>query len=346
MQRTYKIAVLPGDGIGPEVIDVAVKVLDAVQKAIEGLKLTFIYGEAGYNCIEKYGTNLPKKTIDILKESHACLKGPMTTPEDPNAPPSAAVTIRKLFNLYANVRPCKSLPGVWSLKPNIDLVIVRENTEGLYSGKEFEVSHGKGVALRIITSEASEKVAKIAFKLAEKRKKHVTCVHKRNILRITDGIFRDAVFRVAKEFPSVYVDEVHIDAMAMRLVKEPEKFDVIVTTNMFGDILSDEVAQITGGIGLAAGANIGDNYGMFEPVHGSAPKHAGKNRVNPIATVFSAKMMMEYLGEKEAAKLIEKAVLEVLSEGKVRTYDLGGSSTTSEVGDAIIEKILCKREGN
>jgi isocitrate/isopropylmalate dehydrogenase len=167
-------------------------------------------------------------------------------------------------------------------------------------------------------------------------------VHKRNILRVTDGVFRDAVFRVAGEFPSVHVDEDHVDAMAMRLIKEPEKFDVIVTTNLFGDILSDEAAQVTGGIGLSAGANIGDNYGMFEPVHGSAPKHAGKNRANPIATVLSAKMMMEYLGENEAAKLIEDAVMEVLSEGKIRTYDLGGNSTTQDVGNALIEKILQK----
>ncbi len=340
LRRTYKIAVLPGDGIGPEVIDVAVKVLDAVQKVVEGLKLTFVYGEAGYNCIEKYGTNVPQKTLDMLRETHACLKGPMTTPETPDAPSSAAVTIRKLFNLYANVRPCKSLPGVWSLKPNIDLVIVRENTEGLYSGKEYEVSSGKGVALRVVTREASERIAKFAFKLAEKRRCHLTCVHKRNILRITDGIFREAVFRVAKDFPSVRVDEVHIDAMAMRLVKEPERFDVIVTTNLFGDVLSDEAAQITGGIGLAAGANMGESYGMFEPVHGSAPKHAGKNRVNPIATVLAGKMLLEYIGEYEGAKRIELAVEKVLSEGKVRTYDLGGNSTTQDVGNAIIEKIL------
>ncbi|MEM2912742.1 MAG: isocitrate/isopropylmalate dehydrogenase family protein [Candidatus Bathyarchaeia archaeon] len=343
MDRAYRIAVLPGDGIGPEVVDVAVKVLDAVQMVIKGLNLSFVYGEAGYNSIEKHGTNLPQKTINLLRETHACLKGPMTTPEEPDAPPSVAVTIRKIFNLYANIRPCKSLPNVWAIKPNIDLVIVRENTEGLYSGKEFEVSSGKGIALRIITSEASERIARFALKLAEKRRKHVTCVHKRNILRVTDGIFREAVFRAAREFPLVHVDEDHVDAMAMRLIKEPEKFDVIVTTNLFGDILSDEAAQITGGIGLAAGANIGDNYGMFEPVHGSAPKHAGENRANPIATVLSAKMMMEYLGENEAAKLIEEAVMEVLSEGKARTYDLGGNSTTQDVGNALIEKILQKK---
>jgi len=340
MRRTYRIAVLPGDGIGPEVIDVTVDVLRAVQKSVNSLNLEFIYGEAGYNCIEKYGTNLPQKTIDILKRAHACLKGPMTTPEEPGAPPSVAVTIRKIFNLYANVRPCKSLPGVWSLKPDINLIIVRENTECLYFGKEYEVAPGRGVALRVITREASERVARVAFRLAERRKHHLTCVHKRNILRITDGIFRDAVFAVSREFPSVYVDEDHVDAMAMRLIKEPEHFDVIVTTNLYGDILSDEAAQITGGIGLAPGANIGDDYGMFEPVHGSAPKHAGKNKANPIATILAAKIMLDWLGEYEAAKRIEDAVEKVLSEGKIKTYDLGGKATTRDMGDAIIEKIL------
>ncbi|MEM2728084.1 MAG: isocitrate/isopropylmalate dehydrogenase family protein [Candidatus Bathyarchaeia archaeon] len=340
MQRNYRIAVLPGDGIGPEVINVAVNVLRAVQRVVSGLNLEFIYGEAGYNCIEKYGTNLPQETIEILKGTHACLKGPMTTPEEPGAPPSVAVMIRKMFNLYANVRPCRSLPGVWSLKPNIDLVIVRENTECLYFGKEYEVAPGRGVALRVITREASERVARLAFRLAKRRRRYLTCVHKRNILRITDGIFRDAVFAVSKEFPSVYVDEDHVDAMAMRLIKEPERFDVIVTTNLYGDILSDEAAQVTGGIGLAPGANIGDNYGMFEPVHGSAPKHAGKNKANPIATVLAAKMMLDLFGEYDAAKRVERAVERVLSEGKVKTYDLGGDATTGDMGNAIIEKIL------
>ncbi|MEM2321007.1 MAG: isocitrate/isopropylmalate dehydrogenase family protein [Candidatus Bathyarchaeia archaeon] len=339
----YRIAVLPGDGIGPEVIEVAVDVLRALQKVVKGLSLEFIYGEAGYNCMEKYGTNLPQKTIGILKETNACLKGPMTTPEKPGAPPSVAVTIRKMFNLYANIRPCRSLPGIWSLKPNIDLVIVRENTECLYFGREYEVAPGRGIALRVITREASERVARVAFKLAERRRNYLTCVHKRNILRITDGIFRDAVFAVSKEFPSVHVDEDRVDAMAMRLIKEPERFDVIVTTNLYGDILSDEAAQVTGGLGLAAGANIGDNYGMFEPVHGSAPKHAGKNRANPIATILAAKMMLDWLREYEAAKRIERAIEKVLSEKKVRTYDLGGDATTKDMGNAIIENILEER---
>lgn len=340
MARKYKIAVLPGDGVGPEVTEATVKVLKAVDSLIGDLKLKFVYGDAGLNCMSKYGTNLPAETLRMLKETDACLKGPMTTPEEADSPPSVAVTIRKTFDLYANIRPCKTLPGVSSLKPNIDLVVLRENTEGLYVGKEFEVAPGEGVAIRIITRRASERIARLAFKMASNRRKHVTVVHKRNILRVTDGIFRQAVYDVAKEFPSVSVDEVRVDAMAMRLIKEPERFDVIVTSNMFGDIISDEAAQTVGGLGLAAGANVGDDYGMFEPVHGSVPKYAGKNKVNPIAMILAAKMMMDYLGEKRAAGMIEDAVIEVLKEGRVRTYDLGGRSTTQEVGEAIAEKIL------
>jgi len=338
--KNFKIAVLPGDGIGPEVTEAALKVLNAVQKVSKNVKFDFIQGEAGSNCISKYGTNVPQKTLDMLKQTGACLKGPMTTPEEAGAPPSAAVTIRKTFNLYANVRPCKSLPSVPSVKPNIDLVVLRENTEGLYSGHEFLLSPDKGVALRVVTQQASERIANLAFELALKRKKHVTCVHKRNILRVTDGIFVDSVMKVAKEFPSVTVDEVHVDAMAMRLIKEPEKFDVIVTTNLFGDILSDEAAQLVGGLGFAAGANIGDSYGMFEPVHGSAPKYGGKNVVNPIATILAAKMMLDYLNLPKEADLVEKAVTAVLKEGKVRTYDMGGTSTTQDMTDAIVTKIL------
>jgi isopropylmalate/isohomocitrate dehydrogenase-like protein len=338
VSKTYNIAVLKGDGIGPEVTDATIKVLEAVQ-GTSNLKLKFLYGEAGYHCIAEHGTNLPEETIALLKQTDACLKGPMTTPEEPGAPVSAAVKIRKMFTLYANVRPCRSFPNVEALKPNIDLVVVRENTEGMYSGVEYEVSPGVAVAMRIITQEASALVAEYAFKLAEKRRKHLTYVHKANILRITDGIFNDAVKAAAKNHPDVTVDDVHIDAMAMHLIKKPETYDVIVTTNLFGDVISDEAAQVTGSLGLAAGANIGDAYGMFEPVHGSAPKYTGKNRVNPTATIMAAQMMMDYLGEKKAAAKIEKAVLNVLSEGKVRTKDLGGSSTTSEMSDAIASKV-------
>ena len=338
MTIIHKIAVLTGDGIGPEVTKVAVNVLEAAKNASDfGLDLQ--YGEAGHYCIKEYGTNLPEETVALLKRADACLKGPMTTPEEPGAPVSVAVKIRKLFNLYANVRPCRTFPNVEALKPNIDLVVVRENTEGLYSGVEYEVSPGVGIALRIITKEACLRVAEYAFKLAQKRRKHLMYVHKGNILRVTDGIFKDAVLEIAGKYPDVATADIHVDAATMHLIKKPESFDVLLTTNLFGDVLSDEAAQVTGSLGLAAGANIGESYGMFEPVHGSAPKYTGLNRVNPIATIMSAHMMLDYLGEKEAAAKIETAVLEVLKEGKIRTADLGGSSTTREMGTAIAERV-------
>ena len=339
MTQTHNIAVLKGDGIGPEVTDATIRVLDAVQKALNSFKLNYVYGEAGYHCIAEYGTNLPSDTVAMLKQTVACLKGPMTTPEEPGAPVSVAVTIRRMFNLYANVRPCRSYPSVESLKPNLDFVVVRENTEGLYSGVEFQLAPGVGVALRIITREASLRVAEFAFKLASTRRKKLTYVHKGNILRITDSIFKDAVKEAAQKHQDITIDEMHIDAATMHLIKKPETFDVIVTTNLFGDILSDEAAQVTGSLGLAAGANIGDLYGMFEPVHGSAPKYTGMNRVNPIAMIMASAMLLDYIGEKVAAGKIEKAVIEVLREGKVRTADLGGSSTTSQMSEAIASKI-------
>jgi isopropylmalate/isohomocitrate dehydrogenase-like protein len=338
MSKIYNVAVLKGDGIGPEVTEAALKVLQAILDT-SSLKLNFLHGEAGFHCIAARGTNLPEETIALLKQTDACLKGPMTTPETPGAPVSAAVKIRKMFNLYANVRPCRTYPNVDSLKPNIDLVVVRENTEGMYSGIEFQVAPGEAVALRIITKKASLHVAEFAFKLAAKRKKHLTYAHKANILRITGGIFKDAVKAVAPKYPDVTIDDVHIDAITMHLIKKPETFDVIVTTNLFGDVISDEAAQVTGSLGLAAGANMGETYGMFEPVHGSAPKYTGQNRVNPTATIMAGAMMLDYLGEKEAAAKIENAVIKVLTEGKVRTKDLGGSSTTNEMSDVIASKV-------
>jgi isocitrate dehydrogenase (NAD+) len=337
--KTYRIAILPGDGIGPEVVNATVEVLKAVEVKTGTYKLDLVWGEAGLNAIGKYGTNVPPHTIDMLKTTVACLKGPMTTPEEPGAPPSAAVTIRRLFNLYANVRPCYSLPNMPSLKPNIDLVVIRENSEGLYSGIEFNLTEDAAVALRVITRKASEKVARFAFKLAAERRKHLSYVHKANILRRTDGIFNQAVLNVAKEFPEVMADDYHIDAVAMQLIKQPEAFDVVVTTNLFGDIISDEAAQLVGGLGVAAGANIGDHYAMFEPVHGSAPKYRGQNRVNPIATIFASKMLLDYLGEKDSAKLVEKAVFDVLKEGRTLTYDLGGAAKTSEMAEAIADRM-------
>lgn len=337
MSKTYKIAVLKGDGIGPEITEATIKVLEAIQEKSD-FKLDLIYGEAGAHCIPTFGTNLPKVTLDMIKQTDACLKGPMTTPEEAGAPPSVAVTLRRIFNLYANVRPCKTFPNIAALKPNLDFVVVRENTEGLYSGAEFQLAPGVGIALRIITKEASLRVVEFAFKLAEKRKKHLTYIHKGNILRITDGIFKDAVKEVAAKHPDVAVDDLHIDAATMQLIKKPELYDVMVTTNLFGDIISDEAAQVVGGLGLAGGANIGDTYGMFEPIHGSAPKYTGMNRANPISNIMAASMMMDYLGQKEAAIKIEKAVTQVLAEGKVLTADLGGTATTSQIAEAIAEK--------
>lgn len=337
--KTYRVAVLPGDGIGPEVVNATVEVLRAIEAKTGTYKLDLVWGEAGLNAIAKYGTNVPPPTIDMLKTTVACLKGPMTTPEEPGAPPSAAVTIRRLFNLYANVRPCYSLPNMPSLKANIDLIVIRENTEGMYSGIEFDIGDDTAVAIRVISRKASERIARFAFKLAAERHKHLSYVHKANILRRTDGIFNQAVLDVAKEFPEVTTDGYHIDAMAMQLIKQPEAFDVIVTTNLFGDIISDEAAQLVGGLGVAAGANIGDNYAMFEPVHGSAPKYTGQNRVNPIATVFASKMLLDHLGEKKSAETVEKAVFAVLSDGTALTYDLGGAAKTNEMAEAIVAKI-------
>lgn len=336
--KTHKVGILPGEGIGPEVVDATLMVLDAVQK-VESVRLEYLKGEAGAYCIQKYGTNLPTKTVDMLRGTAACLKGPMTTPEEPGSPRSVAVTLRTIFDLYANVRPARSLPNVTSLRPGIDMIIVRENTEGLYAGKEFEAAPGVGIALRIITRVASERVAKFALELASNRRNRLTFVHKGNILKITDGIFKQAVHDMSKSYPDVQLEDLHIDIATAQLIKRPESFDVIVTTNLFGDILSDEAAQIVGGLGVAAGANIGDHYGMFEPVHGSAPKYTGQNKVNPIATIEAAKMMLEYLGERKAADRIGRATVKVLEEGKVLTYDLGGQSTTSDMGRAIAEKV-------
>ena len=338
----HRIAVLPGDGIGPEVVDATLVVLKAVEK-VDGVKLEFLKGEAGFNAIEKYGTNLPEKTVEMIKKTEACLKGPMTTPEEPGSPRSVAVTLRAMFDLYANMRPARSLPNVPSLKPNIDMIVVRENTEDLYVGKEFEVAPGIGIAIKINTRKASERIAAFAFNLAKRRRKKLTFVHKSNILKLTDGIFKDAVLNVAKSYPDIEVEDIHVDAATMQFIRRPESFDVVVTTNLYGDILTDEAAGLVGGLGVAAGANIGDKYGMFEPAGGSAPKYTGQNKVNPVAMIEAAKLMLDFLAETSAAKKVEHATMKVLEEGKVLTFDLGGHAKTSEMGDAIAEKILATR---
>ncbi len=340
--KIHRIAVLPGDGIGPEVVDATLTVLNALQK-VDDVRLEFLKGDAGFYAIEKFGTNLPDKTVEMIKRTEACLKGPMTTPEEPGSPRSVAVTLRSMFDLYANMRPARSLPNVPSLKPKIDMVVVRENTEDLYVGKEFQVAPGIGIAIKINTKTASERIARFAFDLAKKRRKKLAFVHKSNILKLTDGIFKDSVLAVGREYPDVEVEDIHVDAATMQFIRRPESFDVVVATNLYGDILTDEAAALVGGLGVAAGANIGDTYGMFEPAGGSAPKYTGQNKVNPVAMIEASKMMLDFLEEESAARKVEEATMKVLEEGKVLTFDLGGRAKTSEMGSAIAQKILEER---
>jgi isocitrate dehydrogenase (NAD+) len=342
-----KVCIISGDGTGPDVINATMPVLDAVQDVVKGLQIEYVFAEAGLRSIAKTGQSLPDETREILKRCDCCLKGPVTTPEEPGSPKSAVVQIRNMFDLYANLRPVRVLPNVPSLKPDIDLLIVRENTEGLYSGIEFMTGPDAAVAVRLITRPACERIARYAFKMAMKRRKQLTYVHKGNILKVTEAIFKDSVLKVAKEFPEVEASEARIDAIAMNLIKNPERYDVIVTTNLFGDVISDEAAQTVGGLGVAPGANIGEDYGMFEPVHGSAPKYEGLDKVNPVATILAAKMMVEWLGSTEAADRIQRAVESVLREGKVMTYDIAPQGVTpakcSEMGKRIAQEILNQR---
>ena len=328
----YKIAVIPGDGIGRTVVPEAVRVLRSTD-----IKFEFQYMEVGYEVFRKVGASVPEDVLSKIKETQACLFGATTTPVGVAGYRSAIVTLRKALDLYANVRPVKSYPIQSSIK-NVDLVIVRENTEGLYSGIEFELEDS-AFTLRIITRRASGRIARFAFNLAMKRRKKVTIVTKANVLRKTCGLFREASLLVAKDYPEVEVDELFVDVAAMNLVLKPQVFDVIVTPNLFGDILSDEAAGLVGGLGLAPSANIGDGYALFEPVHGSAPDIAGKGIANPMAAILSTKMMLDYLGEDEWAERVENAVVTVLKEGKHLTPDLGGNSTTHEVTDAIIDAL-------
>ena len=329
---TYKIAVIPGPGIGSEVVPEAIRVLESTE-----LNFDCKYFEVGFEVWQKTGFPVPDSVLDGIKKTQACLFGATTTPVGVPGYKSAIITLRTALGLYANVRPAKSYPNQKGMK-NVDLVIVRENTEGLYSGMEFEIGDS-AYSIRKITRQATERITKFAFELAMKRQKKVTVVTKANVLRLSDGLFLDVSRKIAKDFPEVEVEEAFIDVTAMRLILKPEIFDVIVTSNLFGDILSDESAGLVGGLGLAPSANIGETYALFEPVHGSAPRLAGKNIANPIAAILASKMMLEYLGEKSWAERIEKAVVSLLKEGKVLTPDLGGSSSTTQVTDAIIEDL-------
>ena len=338
LKKSWRVAVLPGDGTGPELIDASMHVLDAVKKRF-GISITTKIGDAGFHCMERYGTNLPDSTVKLLKGSDCVIKGPMTTPEGAGSEVSAAVKMRRMFDLYANVRPAKNMPGVDSLKKGVDLVIVRENTEGMYSGLDFMVSKDTAIGLRVITRRASERIGRFAFELAMKRKRHLTIVHKGNILKMSDALFKGTIMGLAGRYGKVAVDDAHVDAMSQWLIKVPERYDVIVTENLFGDILSDESAMLVGGLGTGPSANIGDNYAMFEPIHGSAPRYTGMDRMNPVATIMSIKMMFEWMGYKNAAAAVEVAVLKSIRDG-VKTVDLGGNSKGLEVGKEIASNVM------
>lgn len=326
----YQIAVIPGDGIGKEVMEATISVLDELN-----VDFDYVYGIAGDECNEEHGTPLPQETIDIIRDSDACLFGAAgETAAD------VIVKIRQEMKMFANLRPVKSYPNTKSIFENVDFMIVRENTEGLYIANQEEESEDGAIAKRIITREAEERIINYAFQYAkDNNRTKVTAVHKANVLKKTDGLFKKIFYEVAEKYPDIDTEDFYVDATAMYLVTQPQEFQVIVTTNLFGDILSDEGAGLVGGLGLIPSANIGADGALFEPVHGSAPDIAGQQKANPIAMMLSAIMMLRYLGENEAANKFDAAILKVLNEGKTLTSDLGGSSTTIEVAQAIKDSL-------
>ncbi len=330
----YDITVISGDGIGKEVMEATTSILDVLD-----LEFNYTYAYAGNDCYKKLGTNIPSETIKYAKKSDATLFGAVTTVPGQK---SAIITLRKELDLYANLRSVKSYPGTRSVFDDLDFVIVRENTEGLYIGIEEETDEG-ATALRVITRKASERICKFAFEYAKKTGRNkVTAVHKANVLKKTDGLFRDTFYKVAEDFGGIETDDRYVDATAMFFITNPYMFDVIVTTNLFGDILSDEGAGLVGGLGLIPSANIGENTGIFEPVHGSAPRHAGKGTANPSAMILSAVLMLDYIEEHETARKVEEALIEVLGEGKVVTQDLGGNASTMEMAREVRNKMEAK----
>ena len=325
-KNKYQIAVIPGDGIGKEVMEATISVLDELD-----IEFNYVYGEAGDECGEKNGNPLPEETLNIIRDSDACLFGAAgETAAD------VIVKIRQEMKMYANLRPVKAYPNTNALFDDVDFMIVRENTEGLYIADQEELTEDGAIAKRIITRKAEERIIDYAFNYAkENNKSKVTAVHKANVLKKSDGLFKDVFYEVAEKYPEIETEDFYVDATAMYLITQPQNFEVIVTTNLFGDILSDEGAGLVGGLGLIPSANIGENGALFEPVHGSAPDIAGEGKANPIAMMLSAIMMLRYIGENEQADRFESAILKVLNEGKTLTSDLGGSASTLEVTKVI-----------
>ena len=357
---TYRVTLLPGDGIGPEITAATVRVLEAT-----GVKFAWDTFTVGESAIEKYGTPLPDSTVESIRKNKIALKGPVTTPIGTGFR-SVNVALRKQLDLYACLRPCKSFKGVVTTPyENVDIVVVRENTEDLYIGIEFasgtaearqlhsfisehfqgKVNKDSGYSIKAISEFGSRRIAKWAFDYARKDgRKKVSAVSKANIMKFTDGLFLATVREVAGDYPDIEYEEVLVDALCMRLVKSPQMYDVLVLPNLYGDIISDLCAGLVGGLGLAPGANIGDGIAVFEPTHGSAPKYTGMNKVSPLAQMLSAVLMLRYLNETKAADKMEKAIADIIAEGKSVTYDLRKdrdepSVGTSQVADAIIRKL-------
>jgi 3-isopropylmalate dehydrogenase len=336
----YKISLIMGDGIGPELSESAISVLNTIQEKY-GLEFEISKLIAGDKALEQTGKALPDDVVKTIKNSDVCLKAPVG-----ESAADVIVVLRRMLDLYANIRPSKSYPHMPALRDDIDMVIVRENTEDLYTGKEFSLGDS-AVALRIISEGASKRIAKYAFETARQRNsmKKVTCVHKSNVMRVTDGLFAKACIDVSKDYPDIKFEEMYVDACAMNLIRQPEKFDVVVTTNLFGDILSDESSQVVGGLGMAPAANLGDNFALFEPVHGAAFDIAGQNIANPSSFLLSIKMMLDWLGTKhndqkcfEMATKLESTIFNLVKSG-IKTKDIGGDKTTTEFTKQITDNL-------
>jgi isocitrate dehydrogenase (NAD+) len=331
---THRITLIPGDGIGPEVTGAVVTILETA-----GLRAEWESHLAGVLAIEPHGSPLPTELLDSITRTKIALKGPVTTPVGGGFT-SVNVGLRKALGLFANLRPVWNLPSVRSRYEGVDIVIVRENTEDLYAGIEHEVVPGVVESLKIITDTASTRIARFAFEYARTHgRKRITAVHKANIMKMSDGLFLSCVRRVAEEYPDIVCDDRIVDAACMHLVINPAQFDMLLMPNLYGDIVSDLCAGLVGGLGVVPGANLGEEIGVFEAVHGSAPDIAGKGVANPTALLFSALLMLRHIGEGAMADRIMAAVVATLAEGKVRTRDLGGTATTAEYTNAICQRL-------
>jgi len=334
VRQMHKITLIKGDGIGPEIAEATIKIIEKT-----GVKITWEEAVAGQEAHKTEGDPLPEKTIASIRQNRLALKGPLTTQVGKGFR-SINVALRQEFGLFANLRPVRSFSGVKSLYQDLNLVVVRENTEDLYAGIERQVGADQAESIKVITRKASEKIARFAFDYAiQQGRKKVTAIHKANIMKLSDGLFLESVRGIASGYSSIFFNDLIVDNAAMQLVLNPYQFDVIVAPNLYGDILSDLCAGLIGGLGLAPAANIGDEVSIFEPVHGSAPDLAGKKVANPTAMVLSAVLMLRQIGETDAADRIEKAIAAVIKKGRHTTPDLGGSSSTLEMADAVIAEV-------